>query len=290
MKTIYALACAGFYRLPDGEWRRHSRFSQAINFWRPEGELLTLLRHGKGMGPTAVLLSTVQFPHVAQIEWLSKQGNILRGRNITICPRRILQLPMNSIAIAPVDLSFCTQHSGLCGALNQPLHTMSHYSEIIKQLECWYCGMTPDWSWLIGCGPGLTPSGDDMLTGMLAVLYAAGFSEQLQYFLPPGAQLAKLTTSVSCSYLNSARVGEFSTSVQKVIRGLQPGRESYFAIAHLLAVGHTSGADILLGIAIAQQWLQRNDPRRMHARSGNNTHFYLGCGDGEFFPRSQLTP
>lgn len=152
---------------------------------------MTLLRHGKGMGPTAVLLSTAQFPHVAQIEWLSKQGNILRGRNITICPRRILQLPMNSIAIAPVDLSFCTQHSGLCGALNQPLHTMSHYSEIIKQLDCWYCGMTPDWSWLIGCGPGLTPSGDDMLTGMLAVLYAAGFSEQLQYFFTSGGSAGK---------------------------------------------------------------------------------------------------
>ncbi|HCW0177668.1 TPA: DUF2877 domain-containing protein [Citrobacter freundii] len=288
MKIINALACAGFYRLPDGEWRRHSRFTQAINFCRPDGELLTLLRHGKGMGPTGILLSTTQFPHVEQIEWLIKQGNTLRGQNIEICPRRILQFPMNSIAIVPVDLSLCAHDSGLCGALNQPLHTMLHYSEVVKQLDCWYCGMTPDWSWLIGCGPGLTPSGDDMLTGMLAVLYAAGFSEQLQFFLPPAVQLAKLTTSVSCSYLNSARVGEFSTSVQKVIRGLQPGRESYFAIAHLLAVGHTSGADILLGIAIAQQWLQRTDPRRMHARSGNNTHFYLGCRDGEFFPRGQL--
>ena len=78
MVTIKALASAGFYRLPDGEWRLHSRFSQAINFCRPDGELLTLFRYGKGMGPTGMLLSTTQFSRVAHIEPLIKQGSILR--------------------------------------------------------------------------------------------------------------------------------------------------------------------------------------------------------------------
>lgn len=288
MVTIKALASAGFYRLPDGEWRLHSRFSQAINFCRPDGELLTLFRYGKGMGPTGMLLSTTQFSRVANIERLIKQGNILRGQGIALCSRRTLRMSLDPAVLAPVDLSFCTQHSGLAGALNQPLNTMLHYPETIEQLERWHRGVTPDWRWLIGYGPGLTPSGDDMLTGMLAVLYAAGLSAKLRYFLLPTEQLVPLTTSVSCSYLNSARVGEFSTPLQKVIRGLQSGRDPHFAIRRLLAVGHSSGADILLGIAIAQRWLQVVDSRGTHARSGNNTHFYSGCTDGEFFPRGQL--
>ncbi|SQB37724.1 Uncharacterised protein [Citrobacter koseri] len=52
MSIINPLACAGLYRLPDGEWSLHSRFSQAINFCHSGGELLTLFRYGKGMGPT----------------------------------------------------------------------------------------------------------------------------------------------------------------------------------------------------------------------------------------------
>lgn len=288
MSIINPLACAGLYRLPDGEWSLHSRFSQAINFCHSSGELLTLFRYGKGMGPTGVLLSTAQFSRVSHVERLIKQGNTLWGQGIMLDPRRILRVSLSSAAVAPVDLSFCTQRSGFSGALNQPLTAMPYYSEIIKQLACWHHGMMPDWRWLIGCGPGLTPSGDDMLTGMLAVLYVAGFSARLGHFLPPADQLAQLTTSVSCSYLNSARMGEFSIPVLKVMRRLQSGRDPQPAIQRLLAVGHTSGADTLLGIAIAQRWLQMVDSRGRHARSGNNTHIYSGCGDGELFPRGQL--
>lgn len=274
MITINALACAGLFRLPDGDWVLHSRFSQAINFIHANGELLTLYRHGKGMGPTGVLLSRTQFARLALIPRLFKKGHILSGRGITICPRRQLGLQLNPVDIALVDLSSCLQQSGLCGALNQPLNTIPFYAEIMDGLERWHHGATPDWRWLIGRGPGLTPSGDDMLTGMMAVFIAA--QKPIHLFLPPEDQLISLTTSVSCCYLNSARVGEFSTPVLKVMHRLQSGCFASSAIRRLLAVGHTSGADIVLGIAIAQHWLQKVDSRRMHARSGNDTHIYSG--------------
>lgn len=277
MTTIHALACAGLYRLPDGEWTLHSRFSQALNFVHTDGELLTLYRYGKGMAPGGVLLSTTQFSNFAHVSRIIKQGNILRGNGVTVHSRRILRLQLNSAAVTPVDLSSYTQQSGLSGALNQPFDTMPYYPEIITQLERWHHGAIPDWRWLIGRGPGLTPSGDDMLTGIVAVLHVVGFSAQLLHFLPPADQLAQLTTSVSCSYLNSARIGEFSTPLLKVMRSLQTRCNSRSAIRRLLAVGHTSGADTLLGIAIAQRWLQVVNSGGMHARSGNNTHIYSGC-------------
>lgn len=275
MFILNALACTGLYRLPDGEWTLHSRFSQAINFSHANGELLTLYRYGKGVGPTGVLLSRTQFSCLTAVSQLYKTGSLLSGQGLTLRPQRSLRLQLNPIAIAPLDLSSCSQQTGLGSLLNQPLTTLDCYQDIIAGLECWKSGVAPDWRWLIGRGPGLTPSGDDMLTGMLAVFIAVGMPVQL--FLPPADQLARLTTSVSCSYLNSARVGEFSTPVLGVMRSLQSGRDAGRALRRLLTVGHTSGADTVLGIALAQRWLQRADSRGMHARSGNNTHIYSGC-------------
>ncbi|MDM2734669.1 DUF2877 domain-containing protein [Citrobacter sp. Ct235] len=274
MLILNALACAGLYRLPDGEWTLHSRFSQAINFSHANGELLTLYRYGKGMGPTGMLLSHTQFSRLTAVSRLYKTGNLLSGQGVTLRSQRQLRLQLNPADSTPVGLSRCGQQSGLCGALNQPLNGIPFYSEIMAALACWHHGGEPDWRWLIGRGPGLTPSGDDMLTGMLAVFIAAGIPVHL--FLPSIDQLALLTTSVSCSYLNSARLGEFSTPVLGVMRSLQTGRNTDRALGRLLAVGHTSGADTVLGIALAQHWLQMADSRGMHARSGNNTHIYSG--------------
>lgn len=274
MVTFNALACAGLYRLPDGKWALHSRFSQAINFIHTNGELLTLYRYGKGMGPTGVLLSRRQFERLATANGLNKNGEILSGSGVIIRPRRLLRLQLPVVSTVPVDLSSFTHDTGLCGALNQPLNAMPLYAEIMAGLERWQHGVDPDWRWLIGRGPGLTPSGDDMLTGMLAVFVATGMPVHL--FLPPADQLALLTTSVSCSYLNSARLGEFSTPVLRLMRDLQTGQDADRALRRLLAVGHTSGADIVSGIALAQHWLQTVDSRGLHARSGNDTHIYSG--------------
>lgn len=277
MLTIHALACAGLHRLPDGEWRLHSRFTQAINYHHSQGMLLTLFRYGKGMGPAGVLLSQAQFARVTHIERFTKQATTLRGQGVALCPLRQLHLQVKPGAVAGLNLSAISHLSGLYGALNPPSGQRPLASMIIAQLECWLQGEKPDWRWLIGYGPGLTPSGDDIVTGMLAVLHTTDLFTRLPSFLPPADQLAQLTTSVSCSYLNSAIRGEFSTPVLKVIRHLQSGRSPQPAIGRLLSVGHTSGADILLGIAIAQRWLQGLDLRGTHARSGNNTHVYSGC-------------
>lgn len=274
MIRINALASAGLDRLPDGEWLLHSRFSQAINFIHANGELLTLYRYGKGMGPTGVLLSHAQFSSLTMATQLIKNGNILSGSDHAIHPRRSLKLHLTSGAVLPVDLSSFLHLSGLCERLNQPLEAMPLFPEIMDGLEHWQYGNIPDWQWLIGRGPGLTPSGDDMLTGMLAVFCAERIPIHL--FLPSADQLALLTTAVSCSYLNSARLGEFSTPVLSVIRGLQTRRDANRALHRLLAVGHTSGADTIVGMALAQRWLLRADSRGMNARSGNNTHVFTG--------------
>lgn len=47
--TPLASGCS--HPLPDGEWRCHSLFSQAINLQHEDGTLLTLLRGGTNHAP-----------------------------------------------------------------------------------------------------------------------------------------------------------------------------------------------------------------------------------------------
>ncbi len=277
MKIMNAQACAGLSHLPDGEWTLHSRFSQAINYCRPDGTLLTLFRFGKGMGPAGVLLTTHHFATCSHLTHVIKQGNLLWGADILIRPRRVLSLTPEVAEFRQDNVHVSPQLSGLCGALNQPLTAMPIFDRFTQQLGCWLNGDTPDWSWLIGCGPGLTPSGDDMLIGALAILYATGLASPQRPFLPPADQLAHLTTSVSCCYLNSARHGTFSTPVLRLLRRWQSTRCAQSAVRRLLNIGHTSGADTLVGMAMTQQGLRQRESRRVHARSGNNTHVYSGC-------------
>ncbi|MGW5860653.1 DUF2877 domain-containing protein [Streptomyces sp. NPDC055239] len=98
---------------------------------------------------------------------------------------------------------------------------------------------------LIGRGPGLTPSGDDILCGALLARHATG--------RPVGALAAAVrgaearTPLVSAALLRHAVRGECVPQVADVIRGL--GRDEPLDLAPLLAVGHHSGADLARGIA-----------------------------------------
>jgi Protein of unknown function (DUF2877). len=106
------------------------------------------------------------------------------GADILIRPRRVLSLIPEVAELRQDNVHVSPHLSGLCGALNQPLAAMPIFDRFTQELEHWLKGETPDWSWLIGCGPGLTPAGDDMLIGALAVLYATGHTSSPRPFLP----------------------------------------------------------------------------------------------------------
>jgi hypothetical protein len=281
---MQSLAYAGLDRLNEGEWRLHSRFTHAINFSQADGTLMTFIPHGKGAVPAGVTLSTRDFARVQDVtRWVKLRGT-LHGENIMIHLRRKLTLrPASGRLFAP-DLAAYSEHTGLCGSLRE-ICAQAHASQLLLTgLELWSRGTMPEWHDLLGRGPGLTPSGDDMLVGALAVLQTSHFAPQLSHrpFLPPNDQLITLTTSVSCSYLNSARGGEFSTPVLCVLRRLQRRGDPHRAIRRLLLTGHTSGADMLAGMVLTLRWLQASDLRREYARSGNSTHIYTRSRDREF--------
>lgn len=103
---------------------------------------------------------------------------------------------------------------------------------------------------LLGRGPGLTPSGDDVVAGFLLGARAFGHAA------PGGAAAvgelaAGATTALSAQLLRHAVLGECVAQAAAVAAVLIGRRAPDDAVDQLLAVGHTSGAALAAGLLCA---------------------------------------
>ena len=112
---------------------------------------------------------------------------------------------------------------------------------------------------LVGAGAGLTPSGDDALCGVLLVLKAAGHPAAERLAAAVAERLGS-TTSLSASLLRQAMDGYAVPAVVRLVSAAVAGRpaERESALADVLAIGHTSGADLAAGVLAALEVLSRN--------------------------------
>lgn len=107
----------------------------------------------------------------------------------------------------------------------------------------------------IGRGPGLTPSGDDIMTGICIGLNivkndSSLFTKQLKaYLLDKGL---KRTTPVAYEYLLYALEGGYHSSILRMGEAsIQNDDENLkYRLLEMEKIGHTSGIDTLLGILI----------------------------------------
>ncbi|HEY0733979.1 MAG TPA: DUF2877 domain-containing protein [Herpetosiphonaceae bacterium] len=112
---------------------------------------------------------------------------------------------------------------------------------------------------LIGFGPGATPSGDDLLAGLLLTLHYANH---------PATELREIahnarTTELGRAVLRWAVDGRAREHVLLLLRDLFSRSESA-ALARLESVLHygaTSGADLVAGIAIGLELIGRDTSR-----------------------------
>jgi Protein of unknown function (DUF2877) len=111
---------------------------------------------------------------------------------------------------------------------------------------------------LIGLGPGLTPSSDDMLAGLilLCVLYAknSGVSQRTSQLIAKVTlkEARGKTTILSEEYLRQAASGRGNEPIMRLLEALLTGsRESVERETRsVLSIGETSGTDTVLGIAL----------------------------------------
>ncbi len=115
----------------------------------------------------------------------------------------------------------------------------------------------------IGLGPGLTPSGDDALVGLLAVLGTTDQASALQRLRASMDQRLKGTTDYSGRLLQLAGLGEVHEGILDVLQAADDPRKLPAAVERLLTLGATSGADTFIGIAAGARFLVRSGPRRV---------------------------
>jgi len=110
-------------------------------------------------------------------------------------------------------------------------------------------------SGLLGYGPGLTPAGDDVLAGHLVAARRLGLCDVLTYLQPAIATIAcgaaRATTSLSRALLSQAAAGRAVPEIDDLLDAAALGEPVAASLTRLLALGHTSGAAIALGIATA---------------------------------------
>ena len=118
-----------------------------------------------------------------------------------------------------------------------------------------FSGRTDHWETLlracIGYGPGLTPSGDDFLTGLLWVhAWSPFFPARCLDDLRKCLFLRPSTTRTSLNYYRHALEGRFSKPLIRLGQAMtrEDWREADQALLALLALGHTSGRDTWAGI------------------------------------------
>lgn len=103
-----------------------------------------------------------------------------------------------------------------------------------------------------GRGPGLTPSGDDVLYGFSLVLVAFGKGSDWLAAMRE-MSLSKATTDISLSYLRALLQGYASSVMCDLVRALDMREQELIEriVATAAAFGHTSGRDILQGFCCA---------------------------------------
>jgi len=118
---------------------------------------------------------------------------------------------------------------------------------------------------LLGLGPGLTPSGDDLLAGLLITchhLSAAHIANQLGPSLLSAG--AARTTPISLAHLAAAARGYGSAPLHDLLNALVTNDRVIMeeALDATAKIGHSSGMDAIAGLVLASTaWLRAGDQR-----------------------------
>lgn len=258
----------------------HSVFQRAINLRMEDGHLFTLSLPEDGRGPWSFTLNGSHLPgglpigapvvltwdmlRIGSLPLPIAEGaayTLPRGRlsgtrdcfssNLPLLRRRLEQTEREK-NLGPFALT--TQE-----LLTQRLLSLKGALAVEDRQEAILAGQD-----LLGLGQGLTPSGDDMLTGLFLLLGLEGSP------FPEGDRLLGQiiqgcvgeTTDVSWQMLTAAASGYYKQTLVRFAQALGgPADELLPAMERVLSIGHSSGWDILLGCLTAGELLLKYDHR-----------------------------
>ncbi|WP_267223525.1 DUF2877 domain-containing protein [Dyella silvae] len=248
----------------------HSRFRHAINLVSDDVGMMALLGAASGNAPKAIRLNLP-----TDWDWRRLSGDrrvtwgngVLLGHGWSVDVRQASLWSPQRDGIqelrepAPRTLDKLAQ---VLGTHSREQRSCNLSSVFVGSLSLGWNGLSATSSpalceervraW-IGCGPGLTPSGDDYLLGYLAALWPWQRHPDLTSHLECVRELLKKymcgTTDISRFYLGQAVEGHFSESIHDLIDAVirhATDEETSALAADVMNHGATSGADAMAGI------------------------------------------
>ena len=268
MKLMQPLIASRQSPDPRQSWHLSGVGRRSINLVAEGGALLTLHRQGSGFSPGGWVFRAHDFDALRAALCgsetpLAVPEGIQLGPFLLGQPQRYCSLRITSHSHAPRlahDWMERGEETGLFGPLmlaaNLPL-----CPELRQFRHCFFsalAGTPTDWREWLGKGPGLTPSHDDTLTGMLLAAWYFGALDDRsgRHFFDYSGNLGQATTVVSVCYLRYAALGYFASPLLHFTHALRRRERMDAAMSTLLALGHTSGADTLLGFWLGQQIIE----------------------------------
>jgi len=253
----------------------HSVFERVVNIEHDSGELFTLACRSLDNAPNTAVLRLTGFSGVAQ-------GDAVRGdaQGMQVGERLVIALQGASpwecaLPAYPAQtvrlranlrwLQAQLDRLGAAGGMLAPPRGGSAFELAVADMLAQRSAQLADAlargdhvaarehaGSLFGLGPGLTPSGDDFLVGLFAVLNIAG--SPCRGWLGGGAEVlagaAQSTHAISLAALTQAARGRVRESIATLIGHLMYGAPGHLAPAlrRVLAIGSTSGSDIVAGV------------------------------------------
>ena len=258
--------------------RVHSVFARVVNVIVPDGSLLTLASRAMDDAPDTLVVDLPTFDGrrvAVGAPVATHEGDLLVGQSLAIrsdgARSWVPMLPRYPARDAQLrrNLDVVRQHlAGLhCGPDGVALARSSaagiaasallarHTAALGRALELADTGAARvEAEALVGLGQGLTPSGDDVLLGLFAVLHLPGgpcapLRDLGRQVLARGAHR---THAISLCALRAAAEGRVRARIIALLSALIAGeREAMLAaLRAVLAIGSTSGRDIVAGIVL----------------------------------------
>ena len=259
--------------IPEGDYRLHSAFANALNF-RKGKIIVSLVPPRTGAGPFNLVLKQLpagakrlrasRFYFYVDENRLRKEPAALYSSGVPLLDADPATVKANTAALSeilagkapPLSLAFIFDP-----ALEKDFsrvferHLLARFK---KGFAFFYAGdYARGVKAMRGLGLGLTPSGDDFISGLLAGFNFARLSlrfdtevriEQI-FFYAEGHNL------ISNVYLRSSYEGKVNAKVWRLMKALAGNdtKELKAAAAAALKSGHTSGADFCVGLVFALQ-------------------------------------
>jgi len=220
----------------------------------PGRRVLCVGERALGRGPLNVLVDAFEPPRLGDVLGLRTVGaTVWRPSSGAARPSRAALQALRAAARESVPAEGLGR---LVCRGSSPL--IEHVRPALVALERWQAGgaLAAEVATLLGLGPGLTPSGDDYLGGMLMGLRLFGRAadaEVLWAWLAP--RLAAGTSLISAAHLAAAAEGEAHEALHACIDALAGGalRAWPARLASLASIGHCSGWDGLAGVIAAAE-------------------------------------